>query len=341
MNSIIKSIAIRAPNWVGDAVMAEPALRELRRIFGDAKIALVAHERVAGLFDGEGLADDTIAFDGARRLVRALRGRKFDLMVLLTNSLSSALAARAAGVKTLAGYPTDMRRPLLSMIIPFDPSPEPKHQVYYYLRIAAELERSLFGQSRIDTESARPRLRASEPLRQRAEQILDRAGIKLDRPIVALSPGATNSRAKRWLPERFAEVADMLSSDLGSQTIIIGSASDAAAAMEVRSRMRSPASSLAGKTTTPELKGVLSFASLVISNDAGAAHVSAALGVPTVVIFGPTEHFATRPLSDRTEVVRRDLPCSPCMLRRCPIDHRCMRLIRAAEVRQAALQLLA
>jgi heptosyltransferase-2 len=336
---MIKKVVVRAPNWMGDAVMAEPALRELRRIFSHANVTIAAHGRVAGIFDGEDLADEIIEFDGGRELVRALRRRSFDLAVLLTNSFGSALAARAAGAAKIAGYPTDMRRPLLDIAIPLDSNNQ--HQVFYYLRIASELERSLFGQSRVDLNSARPRLRARTPLRQRAERILDEVGIRLDRPIVAISPGATNSRAKQWPPERFAQVADMLSSDLGSQTIIIGSASDVDLAIEVSSRMRSPASALAGKTTSSELKGVLSLASLTISNDAGAAHLSAALGVPTAIIFGPTEHLATRPLSDRAELIRRDVACSPCMLRRCPIDHRCMRLVQAAEVRAAALRLLA
>ncbi|HXG64908.1 MAG TPA: glycosyltransferase family 9 protein, partial [Blastocatellia bacterium] len=107
------------------------------------------------------------------------------------------------------------------------------------------------------------------------------------------------------------------------------------------SRMRAPAAMLAGRTNIAELKAVLACASLVISNDTGAAHVAAALGVPTVVIFGPTEHISTRPLSDLAAVVRRDVECSPCMLRDCPIDHRCMTRVEVNDVYRAAQILLA
>jgi heptosyltransferase-2 len=158
---------------------------------------------------------------------------------------------------------------------------------------------------------------------------------------VALNPGATNSRAKQWPAERFAATADQLAIRDGLQTIIVGAAGDIAAANEVARQMRTPVISLAGRTSIAELKSVLACASLVISNDTGAAHVSAALGVPTVVVFGPTEHVATRPLADLATVVRHAVECSPCMLRDCPIDHRCMRRVATNDVYRAAQHLLA
>jgi len=168
-----------------------------------------------------------------------------------------------------------------------------------------------------------------------------RAGDPCDRArIVALSPGATNSRAKRWLAERFAETADRLAERSGFQTIIVGGPSDVEVANEVAAGMQSRAAVLAGRTSIADLKAVLACASLVVSNDTGSAHVSAALGVPTVVIFGPTEHVSTRPLSDAATVVRHDVECSPCMLRECPIDHRCMTRVEVDDVYRAAHDVL-
>lgn len=390
------TVMIRVPNWVGDAVMAEPALRELRRMFSEAHITLVARPWVAGLFEGEGLADEVIPLSDARGFLqttsrfltsaRRLRRERFDLAVLLQNAFGAALLARAAGARKIAGYPTDGRRTLLDYVIPLEPDYKTAHQVHHYLNIAARLEQKLEGATRIKIDAAQPRLRVTEEARERAERMLERSGIILSSgwraeddeildsagcskaagfpgaqsqkdsqaapsaanpapraaryPIVALNPGATNSRAKQWLAERFAETADRLAERDGFQAIIVGAPGDIEAASEVAKRMRSRSVVLAGRTSIAELKAVLSCAQLVISNDTGAAHVSAALGVPTVVIFGPTKHLSTRPLSDVATFVRHDVECSPCMLRDCPIDHRCMTRVEVSDVYLAAQNLL-
>jgi heptosyltransferase-2 len=341
---------LRVPNWVGDAVMAVPALRELRRIFADAQITLVARPWVAGLFEGEGLADDLIPVPDGRGLARAasnfgrqtrlLRSRRFDLAVLLQNAFGAALLARLAGVKTIAGYATDRRGPLLDLAIPFEPNYKSNHQVRYYLNIAAELERAMTGETQVQIESARPALKITGGQREQAQSLLRDAGIAPEAPILALSPGATNSRAKRWLAERFAATADRFAEQKGFQTIIVGASGDLEVANEVARQMRSQAVVLAGRTSIADLKALLACCSLVVSNDTGTAHVAGALRVPTVVVFGPTEHVSTRPLSDVAAVVRHDVECSPCMLRECPIDHRCMTRVEVDDVYIAAQNVL-
>lgn len=342
---------IRVPNWVGDAVMAVPALRELRRVFGDARITLVARPWVAGLFEGEELADTLIPVHDAQGFVhtarnfireaRLLRRERFDLAVLLQNAIGAALLARAAGAKTIAGYPTDSRRSLLNFVVPFEQDRKRAHQVRYYLNIAAELEQKLTGSSRVDMETLRPQLRVGRDQREGASLMLEESGVRTDAgPILALCPGATNSRAKRWPADRFAATADRLAEQNGFQTIIVGTGGDVEVAEEVARRMRSRAAVLAGRTNIADLKAVLACTSLVISNDTGTAHVAAALGVPTAVVFGPTEHVSTRPLSGAATVVRHDVECSPCMLRDCPIDHRCMTRVEVDDVYCAAQDLL-
>ncbi|HYV03205.1 MAG TPA: glycosyltransferase family 9 protein, partial [Blastocatellia bacterium] len=358
---------------------ALPALRELRRIFANSRITLAARPWVAGLFQGEGLADNIIpVLDGDGFLDRAanfvndarrLRSERFDYAVLLPNSFGSALTARAGGAKRIAGYPTDGRRLLLNHIVSFEADHKNLHQVRYYLNIASEIEQKLAGASNVDFEHCEPRLHVSEELRQRAEFLIEQFSIERacdDRgaagprkqatpqafrdedesqspgrqPILAINPGATNSTAKRWLAERFAETADRMCKSKGFRTVIVGADGDREVAEQVAALMRTTAVVLAGKTSIEELKGVLSCAQILISNDTGAAHVSAALGVPTVVVFGPTEHVSTRPLSERTAVVRHDVECSPCMLRKCPIDHRCMTGVQVEDVCRSAVQLL-
>jgi len=346
----IKRVMVRVPNWVGDAVMSEPALREIRRIFSGARITLAARPWVAGLFEGEGLADDLISVHDARGLAESVsrffressevRRERFDLAILLQNAFGAALVAKAGGARKVAGYPTDGRRALLDLVIPFEPNHKAEHQVFYYAKIAREVERRFKGNSSVSIEAARPRLRATPEQVERARDLLARGGISAEAPIVALNPGATNSRAKQWPSERFARAADSLAERDGFRTIIIGAEGDREAAEKTASFMRTPALVLAGRTSIGELKGVLACASLAISNDTGPAHVSAALAVPTVTVFGPTEHFATRPLSDAAVVVRHEVECSPCMYRDCPIDHRCMTRVEVDDVYRAARNLL-
>jgi heptosyltransferase II len=342
-------------------------LRELRRIFANAELTLVARPWVAGLFEGEGLADSLISVHDARGIfqttsnfiseARRLRREKFDLAVLFQNSFGAALLARVAGAKKIAGYGTDRRGPLLDLAVPFEPNYKTAHQVRYYLNIAAALELEATGETRVDFDRAQPRLHVSDDQCELGRRMLEEALTKRDEtgrrafagspgrpvapsPILALSPGATNSRAKRWLAERFSATADRLAERNGFQTVIVGTTGDVEVANEVAAQMKTAALVLAGRTSIAELKAILSRASLVISNDTGTAHESAALGVPTVVVFGPTEHFATRPLSDVATVVRHHVECSPCMLRECPIDHRCMTRVEVDDVYIAAQSLL-
>jgi heptosyltransferase-2 len=350
-------VLVRAPNWVGDAVMAEPAIRRLRDLFRPAHLAILARPWVAGLYEGEGLADEIIAAgaQGMRAFIaeaRRLRERQFDLAVLLQNAFSAALLARAAGIRKVAGYPTDGRRFLLDPVIALDPNRKNSHEVFYYLRIAMSLETILAGPGTKDQTSGEqvltgdavtPRLRATPEARHRAGRLLGQEGIEAKHnraPLLVLNPGATNSRAKQWLPERFAALADLLTAQIGFQTAIIGAQGDVEVARAVARQMRTRGAVLAGKTDISTLKGLLSRASLLISNDTGSAHVGAALGIPTIVVFGPTEHFATHPYSDKARVVRHQVECSPCMLRDCPIDHRCMTGVQVEDVGRAIESLI-
>jgi len=331
--------------------MALPAVGELRRIFSASHISLAGKPWVLGLFDGEELADDVIPLSDTaghvNRLaalfneISSIRRGKFNLAVLLTNSFGTAMAARLGGATRIAGYATDGRRLLINQVIPFEPEYKKLHQTRYYLNIAAHVEDSIAGKSLVNFDRAEPRMMVSELQKQQARSKLQHFGIQGDAPILAINPGATNSTAKRWPAERFAAAADRLTERAGFQTIIVGAPGDKTVADQVAHFMRTRPAILAGETSIAELKGVLACAALVISNDTGTAHVSAALGIPTVVVFGPTEHVSTRPLSHRAVVVRHEVECSPCMLRECPIDHRCMTRVEVDDVYTAAQNLVA
>jgi lipopolysaccharide heptosyltransferase II len=335
----VRSCVLRAPNWVGDAVMSLAGLREVRRIVGDGHLAVAAPSRVAGIFEEAGIADEVVALE--RRSWRdtlataaMLRERRFDVAVLFQNAFEAALVAQLARAQRVVGFPTDGRRLLLTDVVPLPDDARGEHQTRYYMRIAAGLERALDGTSHVDLERADASLRARPETVARGRELLAAAGISPATPVVALNPGATNSRAKQWLPERFAAVGDALADRTGGRVAILGGETERATAETVASAMRDPSRAvvLAGHTTITELVGVLSSALALVSNDTGPAHLGAALGVPTVTIFGPTEHFATHPVGPRAAMVRHAVECAPCMLRDCPIDHRCMTRVGVEDV---------
>ena len=215
-----------------------------------------------------------------------------------------------------------------------------RHEVFNYLNIISELEKLLFGSSKVESHAPVIELKISDTRRREASEMLRASGVPSNRPLVALCPGSTNSRAKRWPAERFAALADKLIEETGASVIIVGSPDEAEVAREVSGLMRNKAIALAGRTTLAQSVAVLSLADLLVTNDTGPAHIAAALERPTLVIFGPTDPVTTRPFSKSAEVIRRPPDCAPCMLRDCPIDHRCMTAITPAEVFERALLMM-
>jgi heptosyltransferase II len=332
-------IVVRVPNWLGDAVMSLGGLRAVRQLVPDAHLTVLARPSVADLFREARVADEVLAVERRSwrdvvRISRTVRSGRFDVAVLFQNAVEAALVARLAGIGRVVGYPTDGRRLLLTDAIRRDPAHRDEHQSRYYMRIAAGFEQAVLGSQNIEVDRPDSSLEASRDARARAAELLARSGVVPGAPIAILNPGATNSRAKQWLPDRFAAVGDALVERSGGAVVLVGAPGDVEVASRVAAHMSVPerAVVLAGKTSVADLVGVMSHAWVVVSNDTGTAHVSAALGIPTVTIFGPTEEFATHPIGPRVATVRRPVACSPCMLKDCPIDHRCMTGIQAADV---------
>ena len=344
----IKRVVVRGTNWVGDAVLTTPALRELRRVLPHAHITLATRSWAKGLFADADFLDDLLVYDRGARDLRAVwrqtaewRRRRFDLAVLFQNAFEAALIARAARVPLRLGYATDGRRPLLTHPLAVPSWRGERHEVFYYLNIVAELERLLDGASNVLEREPTFALQVSEKRRREARELLRAEGVGLSgSALVALCPGSTNSRAKRWPTERYAALADMLIESIGAEVALIGSRDEESVSQEVAARMRHRPLMLTGRTELSEAVAVLSVADLLVTNDTGPAHISAALERPTLVIFGPTISATTGPFSRTAEIIRRPPDCAPCMLRDCPIDHRCMTAITPEEVFKRALVLL-
>jgi len=355
---MINRIIVRGANWIGDAVMTLPALERLRSSFPRSHIALLATPLTTGLFESSSFVDEVIEYrrreDGSRAFVEAvrlMRARRFDLAALFQNAFEAALLARLGGAPVRIGFAAQWRGPLLTHNLRRGQRSGGRHQVHDYLDVVAECERACLGgnvESRTSNLEPQipnplPSLTASPAQRLAADALLRRAGADSNTgPLVALNAGATNSRAKRWPEDRFAALADRLMESLGSRVVFIGAASERDAAERIiRQMKRRGAVNLAGATDMAELIGALDACDLLISNDTGPAHVAAALGRPTLTIFGPTNEFETAPRGARAEAIRAEgVECARCMLRDCPIDHRCMTRVAPSEVFERALKLL-
>lgn len=334
-------IVVRGTNWVGDAVMQIPALHELRRVFPDAHITLATRSWAQGIFKDADFIDEILSFekqDSVFRQAKQWRAEEFEVAILFTNSFESALVARFAGIKKRFGYATDGRKFLLTEAFPVPSWKTTRHEIFYYLNIVKEFERQLTGDETVSEGAPRFELKVSTERRSAANDILFANGVDISKKIFALCPGSTNSRAKRWHAESYAELNDKLQQEIGANVVLIGSSDEADVSADVVERSSLKPIVLTGKTSLAEATAILSVCDLLVSNDTGPAHIAAALGTKTAVIFGPTNPLTTHPIN--AEIIRKPVECSPCMLRDCPIDHRCMTRISPEEVFRTVTRML-
>ena len=341
-----RRILVRATNWVGDAVMSLPALAALRRRFPHAYIAILARPSVADLYAGEPFADEVIPYrapkgwaglNDKRIAAQGLRGRGFDCALLLQNAFEAAALAWMARIPERIGYDRDGRRALLTRPVPVPrPGEIRTHQRFYYLEL---LKRAGLIDSYPDEVEIR--LTGASSAAEQGRQQFAQRGIA--GPVIGVSPGAAFGSAKRWLPERFAEAAVQLSRKLQATVAIFGTPEEAELGTQVAHDIAAqavPTINMAGQTSLREFINMAAACRLFLTNDSGSMHIASALGVPTVVVFGPTDEHATGPAGHAYAILREPVECAPCHRRECPIDHRCMTRVSAQRVTAAALEIL-
>ena len=335
-------ILIRATNWVGDAIMAIPAIRAVRARFPDAHISIVARPYVADIYRDQQVAEELIAYDvkgvhtglaGRERLAAELRSRKFDVALLLQNAFDAAWLAWRAGIPRRIGYARDGRSLLLTDAIAVPTAEEiPEHEKFYYLEL---VRRAGWLQDLPDEKFIQ--LTVTAVRSASAEETLRANGARQNALRIAVGAGASYGSAKCWPPERFAAALNLVQNERDADVILFGTSNELPVTSAIAAGLQKPPINLAGRTTIAELPSLLSRCGIFLGNDSGAMHVAAAVGLPVVAIFGPTDPLGTAPVTPRATIVAEKPYCSPCFLRRCPTDHRCMRAVQPAAVGAAIL----
>lgn len=322
--------------------MSLPALRALRDHYPKARIAVLALPWVADLYGREPFCDEVIPYPSGRgrkdwraklRLASELKARRFDAAILLQNAFEAALVTWLARIPVRVGYNRDGRGFLLTHAIEVPAKGSiPRHESYYYLEL---LRRA--GLQPAWPDEMVIRLDGAAAAREAGRAAIAKLGIA--GAAIGVSPGAAYGNAKRWLPERFAEAA----ARLGDAVLLFGSGSERELCEVVAADLRARQVTLhnmAGRTSLREFIEMVAACRLMLTNDSGAMHISSALGVPTVTVFGATDHIGTGPTGPLARIVREPVDCSPCLLRECPIDHRCMKAVTADRVVEEALHII-
>jgi heptosyltransferase II len=364
MNSSAKKILIRGTNWLGDAVMTTPALLRLREKFPSAHITLLTPEKLRELWTNHPAIDKTISIKSGEFLLsvsRKLRGHEFDLALVLPNSpraaievwfgmipqrlgyarpwrnffLTQTVAPRAGAVKMRKHSAAEVRQ-LISQNpesrIQNPEIPKSAHQIFEYLNLAAALG--------ANPEPLPPQLFVATEEIETAKKKFDLD--KISNPVFGLNPGAEYGPAKRWPAEKFIAAAKEIQQRTNCTWLLFGGKGDLQLCGQIESEIQNSKfkiQNFCGKTSLRELMALLKICRVLLTNDTGPMHVAAALGTPVVVPFGSTSPELTGPIfSANAKVLKSDAPCSPCFLRECPIDFRCMNGISVESVVETVLQ---
>jgi heptosyltransferase-2 len=359
-------ILVRGTNWLGDAVMTTPALLRLREKFPEAHIALLTAEKLEQLWLKHPAINEVISFssgEGVFSVARKLRAGKFDTALVLPNSPRSAIEVFLAGIPRRIGYARPWRNFFLTQtvashmqavkmhkrsveeikeLVAKNPDAGVRngevsrsaHQSYEYLHLTAALGAN------------------QEPLPAKlfvAQDEIEVAGKKFgleqsSKPVLGLNPGAEYGQAKRWPMDKFIATAKEIRQRTNCRWILFGGKNDMELAGQIASAIGGGQEviNVAGKTSLRELMALLKQCRVFLTNDTGPMHVAAALGVPTVAIFGSTSPELTGPISTDASLLRlltSTAPCSPCFLRECPIDFRCMNGIGVERVVKAVTEM--
>lgn len=310
-------VVVRSPNWLGDCIMAMPAVRNLKTLLGTQPLTIAAPAKIASVWRTCPFVDDVIALEQPRSFLRSsaqLRAKKFGAAILLPNSLRTAAEATLALIPQIIGYPGHARAWLLTTVVKKSSFLfSRQHLQYAYIDLMSAIG--------APDDATFPTLRSPE----------DTATAPDAKPQLSLCPGAEYGPAKRWPTAYYAEIARKFLHEHNAHVVLLGAAKDQACAAEITTLCPGVENKV-GQTSLDDFILELSRSRLVLCNDSGSMHLASALGVPTVALFGSTEPRRTAPLGPRTDILREHVACSPCFLRECPLDFRCMTALTPEKV---------
>jgi len=329
-NQGIKKVLVAAPNWIGDAVLALPAIARVRELFPASRITISGLPHICELFRESPYVNDMRIYSGSLlSTVSDIKKCGFDLAILLPNSFRTALIVYLARIPLRCGYNRDGRGIMLNMAIKVDARTKKLPQTEYYMNIV----NYIFGDGVFSGEQKRKEwLHLSQGELQHANEILHNFNIPSGSLIIGINPGAAYGSAKRWHPERFALLCRTLVNTHNAKVIVFGSQQEMNIAAEIVNLSQVPVISMAGKTSIRELMSLIKQCSIFVTNDSGPMHIAAALNIPIVAIFGSTDPEKTGPMGNNHIVIKKDVDCSPCFKRKCPTDLKCMDLITVDDV---------
>ena len=345
-NSRQPRILIRAANWVGDAIMTTPVIRGVRKNFPQAHITVLAKPWVIPVYENNPHVDEIMVYDntgrhkmgmGTLRLASDMRKRQFDLAILMQNAFEAALLAFLARIPERVGYNTDGRSMLLNRCVRLNPALKRGHLIDYYI--------GLLKGSKLESDGRQLELVIDDPDKEFAQNLLRENGLGGNRlgkkrPVVGINPGATGGTAKRWFPDRYAQICRQLSHEYQTKILLFGGPADGALGQEIMAMAPGCCINIAGKTSLAQAFALINNCDLFVTNDSGLMHAAAALNVNQVALIGSTDFVATAPSNQNSIMVREPTSCAPCLKNECPIDHRCMTRITVDRVMEVCRSVL-
>jgi heptosyltransferase II len=333
----VSNILIRVPNWLGDSMMASPVISAVRKAFPQSTITILSKPNMAPFWRGFSEVREVLVIEkglGTIRTIREIKKRKFDVALTLPTSFSSAFLLFAADIPVRVGWGGEGRELFLTKVIPA-PAPRQKHLVWEYL----ELVRQGLGRPLVQ-KTVQLAFPIDSKTKKEAQQLLKSLKVNAKLGLVALGPGATYGPAKRWPLGYWKELISQLLAKGKATLLVLGGPEEKEYLEELWKDLpvkHAPRLvSLVGKTSPQTLAAVLDQCKLLITNDTGPMHVAAAVGTPTVAIFGSTSPTWTRPFGLGHEVIYKAVECSPCYQKTCPIGYICLNRITVDEVLKAA-----
>jgi len=326
---------VRGVNWVGDTILTYPTVQKLKSLFPHSHLAILIPSHLIDLWKTFPYVDEIIPFQKRGgigsiwediNLSQSLMERKFDLALILPRSFRSALHIYLARIPIRIGYKAEGRSLFLTHGIPRTEEILHVHRIHYYQKLTDSL-----GQTE---ESPSPRIFLREEDKKSAEEMLKNMGLFDGRLLIGMNPGSTYGLAKCWYPKRFGELGKRIFKKWKATVLFFGKEEERSIAKEVLQYLKEGGLDLTGKTRLLQLAAILERCQLLVTNDTGTMHVATAVGTPVVALFGSTDPSTTGPCGYGHVVIRKEVPCSPCLKRVCPTDHRCMELITVDEVEE-------